>query len=109
MRETVQSEHASVCGVGLGTVGASTAEYFLGPWIPTHGCDLDPIALERLSPRLMGGETALPVFPRAGVRIMIGTRRSSAIRSVAMAALSSSLIPAPKGPSGRMGPGTSLM
>ena len=109
MRETVQSEHESVCVVGLGTVGAPTAEFFLGRGIPTYGCDLDPIALGRLSPRLMGGKTALPVFPRAGVRIMIGTRRSSAIRSVAMAAQSSTLILAPKGPRGRIGPGTLLM
>jgi len=87
MRETVQSEHESVCGVGLGTVGAPTAEFFLGRGIPTYGCDLDPIALGRLSPRLTGGATALAALPLASVRSMIRPRRSSAIRSMAMAAL----------------------
>ena len=67
MRETVQSEHESVCVVGLGTVGAPTAEYFLGRGIPTYGCDLDPIALGRLSPRLMGGKTALAALPLAAL------------------------------------------
>src|SRR5438876_4816097 len=109
MRETVQSEHESVCGVGLGTVGAPTAELVLGRGIPTYGCDLDPIALGRLSPRLIGGETALAALPLASVRSVIRPRRSSAILSMAMAALASTVIPAPKGPSGRMGPGTSLM
>ena len=56
MRETVQSGHESVCVVGLGTVGAPTAEFFVGRGIPTYGCDLDPIALGRLSPRLIGWE-----------------------------------------------------
>ena len=59
MRETVQSEHESVCGVGLGTSGVPTAEFFLGRGIPADGCDLDPIALERPSPRLMGPTTAI--------------------------------------------------
>jgi len=106
MRETVQSEHESVCGVGLGTVGAPTAEFFLGRGIPTYGCDLDPIALGRLSPRLTGGATALAALPLASVRSMIRPRRSSAIRSMAMAALASTVIPAPKGPSGRTDHGT---
>ena len=92
MRETVQSEHASVCGVGLGTVGASTAEFFLGRGIPTYGCDLDPIALGRLSPRLTGRANALSTF---------GVLRWAVPPSV--------LIPAPEGPNGRTGPGTLLM
>jgi len=70
MRETVQSEHESVCVVGLGTVGAPTAEYFLGRGIPTYGCDLDPIALGRLSPRLNGGATALAALPLADAYIV---------------------------------------
>src|SRR5438034_2780006 len=41
-----ESEHASVCGVGLGTIGAPMAEFFLGRGIPTYGCDLDPIRSE---------------------------------------------------------------
>jgi len=67
MRETVQSEHESVCVVGLGTVGAPTAEYFLGRGIPTYGYDLDPIALGRLSPRLHGKATTPAALPPADV------------------------------------------
>src|SRR5439155_2444012 len=67
MRETVQSEHESVCVVGLGTVGAPTAEYFLGRGIPTYGCDLDPIALGRRSPRLHGKATTPAALPTADV------------------------------------------
>jgi len=84
MRETVQSEHASVCGVGLGTVGAPMAEFFLGRGIPTYGCDLDPIALGRLSPRLIGWETA-----------------HSMLELSLWAVPPSVLIPAPEGPNGR--------
>ncbi len=84
MRETVQSEHASVCGVGLGTVGASTAEFFLGRGIPTYGCDLDPIALGRLSPRLTGRANALSTFD-----------------VLRWAVPPSVLIPEPEGPNGR--------
>jgi len=92
MRETVQSEHESVCGVGLGTSGVPTAEFFLGRGIPADGCDLNPIALERLSPRLTGGASALSTF---GV--------------LPWAVPPSVLILAPKGPRGRIGPGTLLM
>ena len=67
MRETVQSEHKSVCGVGLGTSGVPTAEFFLGRGIPADGCDLDPIALERLSPRLHGKATTPAALPPADV------------------------------------------
>ena len=70
MRETVQSEHESVCVVGLGTVGAPTAEYFLDRGIPTYGCDLDPIALGRLSTRLNGGATTLAGLPLADAYIV---------------------------------------
>ncbi len=51
-----------MCGVGLGTVRAYTADYFLGRGIPTYGCDLDPIALGRLSPRPTGRANALYTF-----------------------------------------------
>ena len=109
MRETVQSGHESVCGVGLGTSGVPTAEFFLGRGIPADGCDLDPIALERLSPRLIGRATALAALPRTAVCIVTGPRRSSAIPSVAIETLPSTLIPAPKGPSGRTDQGTHPM
>lgn len=70
MREKVPSEHESVCVVGLGTVGAPTAEYFVDRGIPTFGCDLNPSALERLAPRLAGGATALSALPVADVYIV---------------------------------------
>ena len=70
MRETVQSEHESVCVVGLGTSGVPTAEFFLGRGIPTDGRDLDPIALERLSPRLTGEATTPAALPLADVDIV---------------------------------------
>jgi len=70
MRETVQGEHESVCVVGLGTVGEPTADFFLSRGIPTYGCDLNPIALERLSPRLTGAATALSALPLADVYIV---------------------------------------
>src|SRR5438552_18742319 len=64
--------------------GHPRLNFFLGRGIPTYGCDLDPIALGRLSPRLTGRANALSTF---GVSLW--------------AVPPSVLIPAPEGPNGR--------
>src|SRR5690242_8727169 len=69
-RELVQSEHETVCVVGLGTVGGPTAEYFLTRGIPTYGCDLNATVIERFGPGLAGAATALSALPLADVYIV---------------------------------------
>jgi len=70
IRERVQSEQESVCVVGLGTVGQPTAEYFISRKIPTYGCDLNPIALDRLKSSLQGASTSLSSLPLADVYVV---------------------------------------
>ncbi len=69
-REVPRKAIATVCVVGLGSVGSPTARYFASTGVATYGCDINPKAAAALEGVLQETSTSLEWLPVADLYIV---------------------------------------
>ena len=70
VKEAPRTAIASVCVVGLGTVGGPTARYIASQGVPTYGCDINPKAAAAFEGVLDEVSTSLEDLPLADLYVV---------------------------------------